>query len=139
MGNRAGKARYPIRKTGPVMQSEDDYLGSLGLRAPMSDYLDDKWRVPHGMTASQEKKYIQDAQKAAQEYQEKRQQAKQRYQELVSQGKIVPPTRLHELVRTAAGHPDNASVQAARRSLLKRYGITYTAALAKKMGIPTFS
>lgn len=38
----------------------------------------------------------------------------------VSRGEIRPPTRIEELQRIARGHPDNPSVQAARRLLRKR-------------------
>jgi len=39
------------------------------------------------------------------------------YDRLVAAGEIRPPTRKERLERTAAGHPDRADVQAARRIL----------------------
>ena len=43
------------------------------------------------------------------------------YAAAVADGRVRPPTRLERLRKTAAGHPDNPSVQAARR-LLERAG-----------------
>jgi hypothetical protein len=42
------------------------------------------------------------------------------YNELLKKGMVRPPTRDESLARIAAGHPDNASVQAARRLIEKR-------------------
>ncbi len=44
------------------------------------------------------------------------------YRRLVEAGEIRAPTRIEQREKTAAGHPDNPSVQAARR-ILAREGI----------------
>lgn len=138
MGRNASGSSATARQSKPKIQTEDEYLGSLGLASPISDYLDDKWKVPHGMTASQEKKYKADAEKAAQEYQQKRADAREEYKALVKAGKIVPPSKLYEAVKACTGHPDHASVQAAKRVLKKRFNITYSVKLAKQLGIKTY-
>jgi hypothetical protein len=49
------------------------------------------------------------------------------YREAIENGSVIHPdsllTRKEKLIRTAEGHPDNEAVQAARRLLLKRYGL----------------
>ena len=40
-------------------------------------------------------------------------------------GRYRQPTHQEKLIDTAKGHPHNLSVQAARRLLMKRYGIDY--------------
>lgn len=44
------------------------------------------------------------------------------YEAKVAAGEIRPPSRRQRLEATAAGHPDNESVQAARRMLAKMAG-----------------
>lgn len=135
MGRNASGSSVTARQTKAKIMTEDEYLGSKGVASPMSDYLDDKWKVPHGMTASQEKKYKKEAEEAAQAYQEKRQAAREEYKALVKAGKVVPPSKLHSIVKACSGHPDHESVKAAKRVLKKRYGIVYTDKLAKQLGI----
>jgi len=55
----------------------------------------------------------------------RREQLRQEYQSKVKSGEIRPPARIEKLVATAQGHPDNLSVQAARKLLEKR-GIQWT-------------
>ena len=45
---------------------------------------------------------------------------RQEYEAAVEAGDVRPPTRIERLKATANGHPDNASVQAARRILSKQ-------------------
>ena len=47
MGGRGGSSG--MAKT----QSLEEYLGERGLSSPISDYMVDKMRIPHGMTARQ--------------------------------------------------------------------------------------
>lgn len=54
---------------------------------------------------------------------QKREDLRQEYDRLVEQGAIRPLTPKERLMETASGHPDNDSVQAARRILAKRYDI----------------
>jgi len=49
------------------------------------------------------------------------------YDKAIEEGLVIDPesllTRKDRLIRTAQGHPDNDAVQAARRLVLKKYGI----------------
>lgn len=54
---------------------------------------------------------------------QKREDLRQEYDRLVEQGVIRPLTPKEWLMETASGHPDNDSVQAARRVLANRYDI----------------
>ena len=101
-------------------QSLDQYLGERGLSSPMSDFMLDKMRIPHGMTARQQKAFLKEADKARTEYAAKREAAKREYNDLVSRGRIKLPGKYDALINKANGHPDNPSVQAARRVLTKR-------------------
>jgi len=58
------------------------------------------------------------------EWQKQRDTAQDEYVQLVEIGEIVVPTHVQQLIKTAQGHPDNESTQAARRLLDKR-GIEY--------------
>lgn len=78
-------------------------------------------RFPHGISKIQEKRNSEAASKLFREQMEKTAQAQKEYKELVDSGKVRPPTRMEELTNRASGHPDNQSVQAARR-LLKKMG-----------------
>lgn len=104
----------------PKKTTLDEYLGARGLSSPISDYMDDKIRNPHGMTERQKKKFQKDAVAAADEYQKKRSAAIKEYQAGVKSGKIVEKSRIDVLLDRARGHEDNESTQAARRALKKR-------------------
>ena len=101
-------------------QSLDEYLGRRGLSSPISDFMDDKLRIPHGMTQRQSERMQREATQARNEYADRRNAAIQEYNRLVESGKIRKPTRIDELLKTARGHSDNDRTQAARRSLDKR-------------------
>ena len=73
----------------------------------------DKMRIPHGMTQRQQKKLEKDAAKAREEYAAKRESAIKEYNQKVA-------SKYDKLLKTAKGHSDNESVQAARRTLTKR-------------------
>ena len=100
--------------------SLDEYLGRLGLSSPISDYMDDKLRNPHGLTESQRNQLEKEAAEAATDYQNRRRAAIEEYNRLVSEGSIIPSTQIDLLLAVANGHPDNQATQAARRSLEKR-------------------
>lgn len=100
--------------------SLDEYLAMHGCAFPVSDYMLDKLRLPHGLTHRQSKKLEKDAQEAADAYHEKRTKHIQAYNALVESGRINPKTRIEELISKAHGHSDNDSVQAARKALEKR-------------------
>lgn len=104
----------------PKKTTLDEYLGARGLSSPISDYMDDKIRNPHGMTERQKKQFQKDAAAAADEYQKKRSAAIKEYQAGVKSGKIVEKSRIDVLLDRARGHEDNEATQAARRALKKR-------------------
>lgn len=133
MGRGTSGSNPTARQAKPKIQTLNEFLGARGVDSPISDYLDDKWKVPHGMTASQAEKYKKDAQAAAKAYSEKREAAQAEYKALVKSGKIVPPSKLQSIVKTASGHPDNQATQAARRLLEKRFHLKYSEKLAKQV------
>ena len=98
----------------------NEYLGKRGLASPVSDFMIDKMRIPHGLTQRQRKQLEKEADKARTEYAEKRQAAINEYNEKVKAGAIKEKSRIDVLIETANGHSDNLSVQAARRVLEKR-------------------
>ena len=100
--------------------SEDDYLSSLGLGSVVSDYTLDTVRLPHGETLRQRRKRLEASQAAATAHFDARDEARKEYERLVNSGEVRPPTRIESYMRTANGHPDNQSTQAARRMLEKR-------------------
>lgn len=100
--------------------SLNEYLGLYGLSSPISDYWIDKMVFPHGLTSRQKKKLDKEGQKAAKEYSEKRQACIKEYYQKVAIGEIIEPTKIEKLIKTASGHRDNPSVQAARRLLVKK-------------------
>ena len=102
------------------IMSEDDYLASMGLGMPVSDYMIDKQKLPHGESLHQQEARIKEADNFARQYYQKRENARNEYRTLVEQGKIRPPSELETLTQTASGHPDNPSVQAAQRVLGKK-------------------
>ena len=101
-----------------------EYLGKLGLSSPISDYMLDKLRLPHGNTLRQQKKLEIDAALAADDYQERRSAAIKEYKEKVASGEIQEKSALEIRIEIANGHPDNESTQAARRRLIKK-GISW--------------
>jgi len=109
----------------PKEISLDEYLGKRGLQSPISDFTDDKWRNIR-LTARGRKKFEREADVARNEYHKRRNNAIAEYENLVKAGKIKRPrsTTMEALLSAARGHPDNQSVQAARRLLKKRYNIT---------------
>lgn len=100
--------------------SLNEYLASRSLQSPVSDFMIDKLKIPHGLTKRQEDKLMHEADKARNDYSEQRNAAIREYEDLVKQGKISIPSPLEVCIRNAQGHPDNASVQASKRMLEKR-------------------
>lgn len=110
----------------PAM-TETEYLASKGLDSPMTDYMLDKTRIPHGETARQRTKRNQKAEKAMNEHAAQKDAARKEYRDKIAKGELREPTkeeteqkRIDALIKTANGHEDNPSVQAARRVLEKR-------------------
>lgn len=104
----------------PPHLSLEEYLGKLGLSSPVDDFMIDKIKLPHGQSKYYEKKMKSDARASSKEYHDKRNAAIKEYQAKVKAGEIIEPTNLERYMKTSAGHPDNASVQAAQRVLEKR-------------------
>ena len=104
----------------PRVMSLDEYMGIKGVGSPLSGYMDDKLKLPHGETSRKTEKREKEAAKVRAEYEKKRAAAKAEYKAMVDSGKVRPPSRIEEMVRTAQGSSDNASVQSARRLLAKR-------------------
>jgi len=101
--------------------TQDEYLGLWGLASPISDYMLDKMRHPHGLTLRQRKKLEKDAAEAARDYAVRRQSAIAEYRMLVAAGEVIEKSDIEATVERARyGHPDNASTQAARRVCEKR-------------------
>ncbi len=98
----------------------DEYLGKQGLSAPFSDFMFDKLRIPHGLTQRKMKQLHKEAKTAADDYADKRTKAKQEYYRLLEAGEIIEPSHDEQVIKKANGHPDNKSVQAARRLCEKR-------------------
>lgn len=103
-----------------TVMTEDEYLGTLGLNSPFSDYMIDKVRLPHGETQRQKELREKEANKEREDYSQRRQQAKQEYQSMVASGQVRPPTKIEQLLKVASGLGDKESVIAARRVLEKR-------------------
>ena len=108
------------QKKEPEKMSLEDFLGKRGLLFPVSDYMIDKQKLPHGMTSRGRQRFEKDAGNAIENYHEKRNAAIEEYNNLVRQGKIISKTAIERELEIAHGHPDNESVQAARRVLEKR-------------------
>ena len=107
-------------------KSLEQYLGERGLSSPISDYMDDKLRLPHGETEGQKNQRIKEGTEYSDEYHKKRQQAIEEYNEKVANGELRPLTAIEQLFERANGHEDNESTQAARRMLKKRTGVEWT-------------
>lgn len=105
---------------GKIKTTLEEFLGKRGLSAPISDYMTDKMRIPHGQTLRQQKQMQEQAQQAARDYSEKRTQAIFEYNNLVKSGRIQEKSKIERLVDRAHGNEDNESTRAARRALEKR-------------------
>ena len=111
------------------MKSLEEFLGERGLSSPVSDFMLDKTRNPHGLTQRQRETLEKEAEQARAEYAARREAAIAEYAQLVAEGKLREPTAVERLLKAAAGHEDLDSTQAARRALEKR-GIDWQAVLA---------
>lgn len=114
------RAKAAKSGAGPKKQTLEEFLGERGLAFPVSDYMLDKTKIPHGLTARQRVKLENDAARAAEEYQQRRNAAIDEYHRLLEEGKIVDKTWLEIALERAGGREENNSTQAARRVLAKR-------------------
>lgn len=102
----------------PVPMDLDEYLGKLGLDSPFGPYQDDKM-IGHVKVLHQDSTK-KDMVQTSEEYWQKRNAAKMEYWKKVESGELRPLTEVERTLRAAKGHPDNPSVQAARRMAEKR-------------------
>lgn len=109
-----------INSQEPVKMDLDEYLGLKGLSSPISDFMLDKTRIPKGETFRQRQRRIKDTERAIEDYSQRRNDAIDEYNTKVAEGEFIPKTQFERTLKKAQGHPDNASVQAARRLLVKR-------------------
>lgn len=100
--------------------SLEEYLGRKGVSSPLSGYMDDKMRIPHGETQRQTDRRQKEAAHDRAEYEKKRVAARAEYKALVDSGKVRPPTQVEKRLKVAQGRSENAAVQAARRVLTRR-------------------
>lgn len=117
MGGRGSSSAGSSRIT---VMSLDEYLGLNGVSSPLSGYMDDKMRIPHGETQRQTERRQKEATHARAEYEKKREAARAEYKALVDSGKVRPPTQMEKRLKVAQGRSENAAVQAARRVLTRR-------------------
>jgi hypothetical protein len=122
----ADEALSKLEAETPLVMTEEQYLASKGYgMAAMGDPALD--RMP-GLAPGNRKRegFIKAQAEKDKAWEQKRAELRQEYAEKVATGEIRPPTRTEKLIATAQGHPDNESVQAARR-ILEKQGISWEA------------
>jgi HD superfamily phosphodiesterase len=102
----------------PQKLSLNQFLGRCGLSRPPAEH--GFLRATSSMSAAALKRAQKWHRQALVEYGIQREAAIAAYNALVEAGEIVDPDQTERLERKAQGHPDNDSVQAARRVLEKR-------------------
>ena len=117
MGGRGSSSASASRAS---VMSLDEYMGGKGVSSPVSGYMDDKMRIPHGETQRQTERREKEAAHARAEYEKRREAARAEYKALVDSGKVRPPTEMEKRLKVAQGRSENAAVQAARRVLARR-------------------
>lgn len=120
----------------PVKMSLEQFYAINGCAFAMSGDSLDKCRFPHGRTQRQQKKDEKRALEVGRAYSEKRENVRKQYEKYVEEGKIILYTKEEKLLQRANGHPDNPSVQAARRMCEKR-GIDWRKDQWKKQNLRT--
>lgn len=101
--------------------TEREFLAQRGLADPASGWCLDKLRSNKELrTVQGRKRYQKEFVAAEAEYQEKRTAAKEEYRRLIELGELRDKTIIERALTRAQGHPDNESVQAARRMCTKR-------------------
>lgn len=99
----------------------EDYLAKKEVAFASSGYCVDKLRSNRQLrTERGRRRFEKECAEAEKEYQERRKQAIEEYNALVESGQVRPLTSIERTIRKANGHPDNPSVQAARRMCEKR-------------------
>ncbi len=99
----------------------DDYLGQKDVLFSTSGYCLDKLRSNRQIgTQRGHERFKKECANVEREYQKRRLEAIGEYNSLVESGQVRPLTPIERTIRKANGHPDNPSVQAARRMCIKR-------------------
>jgi len=98
----------------------DEYLGLQGLHFPVTDFMIDKCRLPHGQSLRQEKQMAKEVLKINREHSKKREVAIAEYKEKIASGEFIEKTIVERIIEAANGHPDNEKTQAARRRCDKK-------------------
>ena len=115
-----GRGSSSASSSSVTVMSLEEYLGRKGVSSPLSGYMDDKMRIPHGETQRQTDRRQKEAAHARAEYEKKREAARAEYKALVDSGKVRQPTQVEKRLKVAQGRSENAAVQAARRVLTRR-------------------
>ena len=97
----------------------DEYLGRFGLSSPISSFMLDKMRLPHGNTLRQQKRLEKECLDAARNYSSKRKVKIAEYNEKIASGEFRNKTVLEQRIEIANGSEDNESTMAAKRRLAK--------------------
>ncbi len=98
-----------------------DFLAQYGVGFSTSGYCLDKLRSNRQLRSERGKKrFLKECDAVEKEYQDKRNKLSKEYDRMVETGEIRPLTTIERTIRIANGHPDNLSVQAARRMCEKR-------------------
>lgn len=99
----------------------DEYLGRHGVGFPTAGTSLDKCRFPHGLSERQHRKMMQDSEAEENQYAKRREKCTREYYILLQKGMIAAKSRREcSMQKAKYGHPDNPSVQAARRMCDKR-------------------
>lgn len=61
----------------PLVMTENEYLNSKGLSSPLSDYMSDKTRIPHGETRRGKERREREALKSRKEYDTRKEEVRQ--------------------------------------------------------------
>ena len=107
----------------------EEFLAKEGCAFAASGYCLDKLRSNRTIrTERGKRRFAKECAEAEEKYQVKRNALIEEYNKLVETGEIRPLTSIERTIRKANGHPDNPSVQAARRICEKR-GIDWRGAV----------
>ena len=103
----------------------EEYLAKEGCAFATSGYCLDKLRSNRTIrTERGKRRFAKECAEAEEKYQTRRNTLIEKYNKLVEAGEIRPLTSIERTIRKANGHPDNPSVQAARR-MCKKCGIDW--------------
>jgi len=97
-----------------IVQSFEEFCARNGYERPLDDH--SCFKMPHGFTKADRRRPLRKLMAGIATYDK----ARSEYDRLVELGEVRPPTDQESLERTAQGHDDNPTVQAARRVLEKR-------------------